>query len=337
MKTEKYCTVCKILKDLSEYTFDKRATDGRTSGCKQCFKNAHYERTKRYQDEKINVDPNEIIECLLCHKNKLATEYGKDKTKKNGLQRYCKTCHNNQSRDQRRINREKNKSGTKPEKNKRCPRCYIIKEPKDYYLDRNFPDCLSHKCKLCTKILKESADKAKTRREKRIIKLNELRMQGKIIKIEEKKCKTCLLIKHYTQFHNNEADISGLTASCKQCIKERQYIWTKNKLLTDKEFNILHIHRKRIRNVISKKRESSSAELLGAPIKKVIEHIESLFDKDMTWENRKKTKDSFGWLYKFTQIMLIFLKVNHRHLYIYLPNFFSFLFQYFLRTIKVED
>lgn len=51
MKMQKKCTICKLMKDLKEYSKDVRSSDKRVARCKKCF--AEYMRNKRNKTEEI--------------------------------------------------------------------------------------------------------------------------------------------------------------------------------------------------------------------------------------------------------------------------------------------
>ena len=48
---QKKCTICKLMKDLKEYSKDLRSSDKRVARCKKCF--AEYMRNKRNKTEEI--------------------------------------------------------------------------------------------------------------------------------------------------------------------------------------------------------------------------------------------------------------------------------------------
>lgn len=83
--------------------------------------------------------------CAACKLTKLVEEFHKDRSKKDGLNLYCKPCTiAKQKVFQMRPPRE-----TLPGGQKRCQHCKEIKTPAEFFADASYHDGLSRRCKPC--------------------------------------------------------------------------------------------------------------------------------------------------------------------------------------------
>ncbi len=100
-RTEKECSRCHKMKDISNYHYNITAADGHQTICKKCKSN--YSRKKRIKDLKGTIvkhrKPKPAMYsfekfCPNCNKVLSKEEFGGNKSKKDGLQTYCKPCAN---------------------------------------------------------------------------------------------------------------------------------------------------------------------------------------------------------------------------------------------------
>jgi len=141
---------------------------------------------------------------------------------------------------------------------------------------------------------------------------------------DTKKCCKCQLFKPIVEFNKNRTKIDGLSTECKPCskiykknhyiihcdeIKTKSAIWQstnkehrrvymqgymKERYNTDILYKLINNIRHRIKEAIKHghgTKLNSSTELLGCTVEKCREHLESLFQEGMTWENH----GNFGW------------------------------------------
>jgi len=115
---KKVCNKCGDEKDCSEFHKDKQRKDGRKNECKVCIKARREGITTKEClssiQHKNKLSSLGLKVCLLCLKEKSISEFGKNKTKKDGLKIYCKECKNQSTRDYYYKNKDsvsiKNKS-----------------------------------------------------------------------------------------------------------------------------------------------------------------------------------------------------------------------------------
>ena len=85
MDTQKVCTKCRKIKDLSEYHNLKTGVMGKHSNCKQCRN--EYRKVLSYKKPLVGK-----LKCTQCNIIKPVNEFYKDRSKSTGLQSYCILC-----------------------------------------------------------------------------------------------------------------------------------------------------------------------------------------------------------------------------------------------------
>ena len=89
-KRGKTCSKCGKFKPLWAFSKDKSIKDGFRTSCKVCdAKIQHNIRLKM-----VYVTPPDYKQCSDCGRIKPISDFGKDKTKKDGHRSYCKECLN---------------------------------------------------------------------------------------------------------------------------------------------------------------------------------------------------------------------------------------------------
>jgi len=161
---KRYCFRCN--KTLVAYRFNK---EGRIIKnivyCKQCI---------RTRDDKV---------CLKCGNILLISQFGIDKSQRDGHSKYCLCCSATLRRNSR-ANIKKHYLACKPFKLKTCPRCMS-----DVPISRFYDD----KCIICS------------------IELNTY----------HKACTKCGINQHISQFYKKKYSYNTYTYHCKTCISER--------------------------------------------------------------------------------------------------------------------
>lgn len=88
--------------------------------------------------------------CCTCKQDKPESDFGRDKSAKDGLNFRCRVCANAHMRDQNRKKRLQPKveyaRTTEPT---RCGSCKVIKPASDFGTDRSQPGGLNRSCKVC--------------------------------------------------------------------------------------------------------------------------------------------------------------------------------------------
>jgi len=88
---QKTCASCKQDKPLNQYCRYKNTSDGLQSWCKPCMNTYAGRRAKALRGaESFNTPPSK--ECPRCHQTKASDQYGRNKTRPDGLAVNCKEC-----------------------------------------------------------------------------------------------------------------------------------------------------------------------------------------------------------------------------------------------------
>ena len=91
--------------------------------------------------------------CPSCRQTFPATTsfFGRNGSKKDGLQTYCKKCHNKNTKKYKEVNKVVNTYTPHPPESKRCAMCGEIKPASDFHVHVRNKDGLESYCKECTK------------------------------------------------------------------------------------------------------------------------------------------------------------------------------------------
>ncbi len=124
----KYCTKCKIEKEVSLFRVAKGYKDNICSWCKECEKLWHKENKPK---PRLVTVEHQI--CVLCKKNLDSDKFSKCKTRSNGLDNRCKECYKELTRTRRGGLDPKTIERRKLEKEGkfRCGLCGTVKELKE--------------------------------------------------------------------------------------------------------------------------------------------------------------------------------------------------------------
>jgi hypothetical protein len=146
----KTCKKCGFEKNLSEFSKNKRKTDGFDPWCKTCASESCKKwRLKTKHDGRI-VDEKY---CYNCKNIKPASEFYKDKAIIDGLANRCKDCHKEYVKAHPEINRNYNdrmKKSVKPITDGRvCGNCGEYKTSDNFYKTYYTKDGLYSHCKIC--------------------------------------------------------------------------------------------------------------------------------------------------------------------------------------------
>lgn len=101
----KICRTCKIEKENTEFKKSPMYKDGYETQCKKCQKEIRL--AKLNQNILSNNIPTEKV-CRVCNEEKSISEFGVNRTYKDGYDTQCKACRNKKAAIQRDKHREKN-------------------------------------------------------------------------------------------------------------------------------------------------------------------------------------------------------------------------------------
>lgn len=132
----KKCSKCGIERDESEFHKDIGAKDGLAYQCKKCEKKYREEYCNRPKENLVNSKK----KCTKCGTEKNASEFYKDKTKRDGLASQCKKC---------KVGHPIKE--VLPEGMKRCSKCKKIKSTNEFHKQKSHKDGLRSFCKECKK------------------------------------------------------------------------------------------------------------------------------------------------------------------------------------------
>jgi hypothetical protein len=178
-----------------------------------------------------------------------------------------------------------------------CSRCLIEKDVCDFHKHNREKDGRYHQCKKCRKI-KSKNDYHKNKQNDKLI-------------ITGKTCPSCLIQKDINLFHKQIGSKDGYRSMCKECrVKEFQvhyrqspdkYIQKEKKWRTNNRKKYNNYHKLRyikyphiyawrglLSSVIRRfggKKESTTYEILGYSAEQLKEHLKTLFEDGMSWEN----------------------------------------------------
>src|SRR5258708_137854 len=95
-KVSKVCSKCHIEKPLNDFPKNRRHADGHSTQCKACgnaYEKAHRDRVnERRRQPREEYVPVLSQTCIVCHIEKLISEFHKSKREKTGYRYECKTC-----------------------------------------------------------------------------------------------------------------------------------------------------------------------------------------------------------------------------------------------------
>lgn len=235
--------------------------------------------------------------CTKCKEEKTSEEFHRDSSEKDGYNNRCKECRYGLSDGQKEI--IKNRHLRLVEIYKTCNKCGENKHIAEFHSCKGTKDGLSGKCKVCKQAYEKSP-----RREQELKNVQEnTRKNGQKIL-----CTKCKEYKWQTEFQVSKRRLSGYYCWCKECYSS--YTQTSEKYKeTHKKYRNIVVKEKinndvclkfrvRISSAIShciKKNGGSKGgescwKYLGYTPQQLRNHLESLFESWMNFENYGKCK-----------------------------------------------
>ncbi len=165
-------------------------------------------------------------QCNKCKKLKNKSEFGKNRTCKDGLSLWCKKCSCEYNRRRyRRIRGPVKKHFSYEEshrtinsvKQKRCTKCKKLKYESVFSKNRNNKDGLRFWCKKCEREYKRRYYK----RNRGPAKYLRYEKRHRIVnRVKQKRCSRCKKWKAEREFYKDRLRKDGLKFRCKECSKK---------------------------------------------------------------------------------------------------------------------
>lgn len=248
----KQCNTCKQWKDESEFWKDKTKKDGYSASCILCRRHGKL----RYTDL---IKPTGILkQCTSCKQWKDTSEFYKDRHKADNLNTRCKTCCRTPHEFIKTTDR--NELGQKY-----CKFCDTWKPESEFYKNHSSKDGLGTRCKSCSRQYDlDNEEKLKQYRKKRSNTEQYRQYQRK-----------------YREEHKDEL---------KQKDKERRkrdidILRERDKSRYEKD----KLNRRLSNNICQSLKGAKAGrhweDLVPYTLQELKEHLESQFDKNMSWDN----------------------------------------------------
>ncbi|HUU19302.1 MAG TPA: hypothetical protein VMW72_19280 [Sedimentisphaerales bacterium] len=162
--------------------------------------------------------------CTKCKKLKSKSEFGKNRSRKDGLRVWCKKCYREYKRRYYRRDRGPVKRYFRYEeshrtidgvKQKRCAKCEKWKTEIQFGKYRYGKDGLGYDCKDCVRAYKRERYKKEGKGLKTYYRYEECHrvVEG----VREKRCNRCRKWKAESMFYKNQTHKDGLSEWCKEC------------------------------------------------------------------------------------------------------------------------
>lgn len=213
--------------------------------------------------------------CPTCLIDKNITDFHKNKSTFDRLCYECKNCFKVRHKKWRDINIDKVRASGKKWKNNN-------KEYSKIYVESRRDEITLYKAEYYNKNKKDISIKNKTYREenKELIKLKQKEYR---LKYRDKKLK-----RDRDYYNNNKEEIKRKCQTPEFKTRKREWdkIYYKKRYKEDIGFRLAHSLRTRLRHAIRNKSKLGSAVSdLGCSVEKLKQHLESLFQEGMTWDN----------------------------------------------------
>lgn len=270
----KECSKCNNILPKDDFYEDKSVLSGLTSWCIGCLGEHSRENIKKNKFKNQTVDRDGTKQCCTCKETFSKTEFGLSRSFCDGLQSSCKKCCNEENRKYRQEYKQKNLtidlSGTK-----KCPKCKRVLKRVEFSKSRHNASGVHSSCKDCCKertrnIKKKWTEEAPNR-------------DG------VKKCRDCKNILSKTLFSISRCAVDGLQSICKKCGCIKSVEYKKNRCIYDPSYKLRHTVSNAVRKSLHKKNltknNASVWEFLPYSLLELREHLEALFDQNMSWEN----------------------------------------------------
>jgi len=139
--SEKKCTKCDTIKDISEFYGRVGSIDGKTSECKDCCMDMYRNRAENRE----YTETPDIKECLRCKKVLEIYNFGNKNDSPDGKMPYCKICCRENAKNNRLIPKECLSTS------KKCNKCNIEKDIESFWNSKSNKDGKDNKCRDCHK------------------------------------------------------------------------------------------------------------------------------------------------------------------------------------------
>lgn len=217
--------------------------------------------------------------CTFCNIDKKLTEFHKDSESKIGYRKKCKICRKNNVKPINPIFKDNLKY---------CNKCKLYKEYSHYYECKNCPKGLRTYCKKC---------------ESGIYNLHKHEYSERSKKYREKNKEH--LRKKAKEYYSNNI--------------EKRKVYLKERMKNDHIFALKTTISKNInlklRRFLKGNKEKNTMNILGCSSEYFAKHIESKFEKWMTWENRGLYNGELNYGWDLDHIIPLYSAKNDEEVY----------------------
>ena len=283
MMMTKQCNCCKQIKPLDEFYRNKNNSDGRAGTCKNCQEARRRGEIEAWIPQwKIRNEQGQK-QCSKCKQWKDETEFSKGNLP-DGLNSICKECDKNRAAALRKPRDLYAYEKYNEQGQKQCSRCKQWKSTDNFCICTANKDGLSHYCRQC------QHEYDMKRRETPYIPNYLQHKDGKKFCLA---CKTWVL---ETDFHKSRQSKDGLSSRCKFCqqkydkehkeqilARQRKY---KQDAARSPSFRLNDSFSVGIRKSLKENKADQHWEtLVTYTLQQLKEHLESQFNKNMSWDN----------------------------------------------------
>ena len=165
---QKRCSKCGLIKPLAAFYVNTASRDGHRPDCKACLSRSQnlthwlrghpgktaddYVSLSACRETAKQLHKKGLKTCKKCHRTQPIAAFAKDRSRRDGLHPWCRTC--NVAKERRRSARHR--AGHRVVvKSKRCPRCGQTKMADEFYRCVSARDGLTPSCKVCANLRTE--------------------------------------------------------------------------------------------------------------------------------------------------------------------------------------
>jgi hypothetical protein len=168
-------------------------------------------------------------QCPRCKKRKDESQFGRNRSRRDGLSLWCKKCageyrrwyYSTDGRHTRPYRKyEQSHRIVEGAKQKLCPKCKKWKDESGFSKNQARRDGLSDSCRKCERERVRKYSRADGRRVKKHYRYEE---SHRIVEgVKEKRCRKCRTWKAESEFYKHRRNKDGLDVWCRECANKAQ-------------------------------------------------------------------------------------------------------------------
>ena len=242
--------------------------------------------------------------CSKCGISKSIDDFHKDKKGRNGRSSRCKECAKRHVKlwARKKFHERYEEATQKRQKSaellaqgmKQCSKCSEVKPTSEYFSDPRKKDGLYAKCKTChieitrdwdARNPQKKAEIARASKERNRETINELKRE-RWKNDKEHREKELAISRSWKKSNADRVQKYRKQYGSKPEKKEHRNHLRRERLTTDPAYKLeTNLRRRVIKALKGEAKSKRTMELIGCDHAKLIAHIESQFDKEMSWEN----------------------------------------------------